>query len=603
LEERKIERHTILPSRLPSAKDIISEGREIGKEIEIGTTLFMEVHGVRSEAEYKLRMKKERKMMYHAHIGLNSWEGTKKALKYIYAEVTKRGEKIDRFGLCLDRTMGLPPELRDKAPKETGPLLRTKEEWLEIGRIVPIQPHMGDFMIGSPNSVANTRLALEAGTTTIGNVTQYLTFEYPYWKDVEKTTIETVKALGIMAKLKDKGALVHSYLDDGWGAQFSDYTSFLGWAIIEKYIVEKLIGAKLGHCFGGVISDMQIRMAMNLALDAAYQGESIGTMVYGDTVDYSVDLDRNLATLTSCTLFDIISQLKNPTGHAIMPVPLSEGIRIPSPEEIVKVHSISREVERKVRANNLAELVNWEKIKSLSEEIMKGARVFYGSVLKGLDEIGVDTKDPIELLLASRNMGATKLEEEFGAGSEDEVFPYKRRPVFPTWKTKLLLEAEGSVKKSEMQMQETKYTLRRLKSKLVLATTDVHEMAKEIVKLALKRFCVEVIDIGTSKDPEEVVEAAITSQANAIAISTYNGLALEYAKKLVGEMERRHLKVPVYMGGNLTQDKGEDLPVDVTEDLRALHIITCRNPRDLLDSLAHARTACKSRSNPAHALL
>ncbi len=37
----------------------------------------------------------------------------------------------------------------------------------------PIQAHMGDFIIGFPASTENTVFALQAGVTTIGNLSQF----------------------------------------------------------------------------------------------------------------------------------------------------------------------------------------------------------------------------------------------------------------------------------------------------------------------------------------------------------------------------------------------------------------------------------------------
>ncbi len=87
--------------------------------------------------------------MDHAHIGLNSWEATTHALAHLN-RVTRKGDKgVDRAGICLDRRKGLPQGLRNEIPAETGPMLKTESDWLNVGRSIPIQPHMGDFMIGN----------------------------------------------------------------------------------------------------------------------------------------------------------------------------------------------------------------------------------------------------------------------------------------------------------------------------------------------------------------------------------------------------------------------------------------------------------------------
>ena len=99
---------TLIKVDLPPGKEVIQEGFERGKKIQIGKTAFMKKFAVNSEAEYKKRMMRDKKIMFHAHIGLNSWEATTEALRFIYEEMEKRSLRIDRFGLCLDRAMGLP---------------------------------------------------------------------------------------------------------------------------------------------------------------------------------------------------------------------------------------------------------------------------------------------------------------------------------------------------------------------------------------------------------------------------------------------------------------------------------------------------------------
>ena len=43
-------------------------------------------------------------------------------------------------------------------------------DWQKVSQVVPIQPHMGDFMIGFPAATTNTAHALQAGVTIIGNL-------------------------------------------------------------------------------------------------------------------------------------------------------------------------------------------------------------------------------------------------------------------------------------------------------------------------------------------------------------------------------------------------------------------------------------------------
>ena len=164
---------------LPDMKTLQAEVDKIAGQVTIGETLFMKKHGVKSEGEYKKKMAAQGRVMKHSHIGWNSWESTAEGFRHIYKTLEESGSTVDRFGVSLDWTMGVPAELRSKIPVGTGLIFNTPEEWKAVGQVVPVQPHFGDHMIGSLNSLENTRLALEAGVTTIGNVSQYYTFEYP----------------------------------------------------------------------------------------------------------------------------------------------------------------------------------------------------------------------------------------------------------------------------------------------------------------------------------------------------------------------------------------------------------------------------------------
>ena len=119
-------------------------------------------------------------------------------------------------------------------------------------------------------------LALECGATTIGNISQYFNLAYPEWKDDVAIAIETVKAIGTLAALKSQGTLVHSNLDDGFGSQFRDLTSLVGWTLFEKYLVEELMGAKITFCYGHVHSSPIRRIAFLQALNTAYGDDFIG---------------------------------------------------------------------------------------------------------------------------------------------------------------------------------------------------------------------------------------------------------------------------------------------------------------------------------------
>jgi hypothetical protein len=140
------------------------------------------------------------------HLGLDDWPATAQALTEIDAAMRVNGHAMDRYGLCLSQSMGVVESDRAGVAKETGPRLET-EDWAAIGETAPIQPHLGDYMIGTLAGLENTRRALAAGVTTIGNLGQYFAFEPPGGGDDIALTETTVRALRTLGALRGAGAL------------------------------------------------------------------------------------------------------------------------------------------------------------------------------------------------------------------------------------------------------------------------------------------------------------------------------------------------------------------------------------------------------------
>jgi len=240
---------------LGGRNDLRLRARLMAGDIRIGGSAFLDRHEVESEYEYKKQAMQDGRIMYHAHIGMNDIDATAAALARIHAELDSLRFHLDRAGFALGRGMGLPSGQRAAAAAETGPMLATRDDWSALAQTAPIQPHLGDFMIGQPASVANTVEALRIGCTTIGNLSQFFTFEAPGWNDAEATAAQTYQAMVLLAEFRNQGVMLHSYLEDGFGALFKHCSTVAGWAMLERYIVEELIGARLTHCIGGLTTD------------------------------------------------------------------------------------------------------------------------------------------------------------------------------------------------------------------------------------------------------------------------------------------------------------------------------------------------------------
>jgi methylmalonyl-CoA mutase cobalamin-binding subunit len=563
---------------LPPWEEVRAEAQERADKIKIGQTLFFKQYGVTSETEYKRRAKQQAIIMTHTHIGLDSWEETKEALLFLYDGMSKRNLVLDRFGLCLDRVMAYPPEMRASVPRETGPQLRSLDEWMEVGQVVPIQPHAGDFMIGFPASMVNTEYALQAGITTIGNVSQFFAHGAPAWNDEVATAVETAKALALMGRLRSKGALVHSYLDDGFGALFNDYADVVGWAYLEKYIVEDLMGAKLAHCFGGVTVDPLTRVAWVMIMREIHGEDCIGSMWYGDTISFSEDLDRNLGLNAEYLLWDIAAQLRCPTGHAVLPLPVTEAVRIPNAKDILQVQVLAKRVEESAR--RILPYLDWTPAEAIKNRLIAAGRQVFQRALSGLEREGVDIGNPLEMLFVLKKIGPIQFEREYGAGVPDSTWLRGRKPMHLT---DMFARTEAI---SEKLIQGLPQVAQGLQAKVLLAATDVHEHALFIIQKALIAMGLTPALAGSELNALKIVQAARDASADAIVVSTYNGTALEVGKSLRREMDRLGMRTPVFMGGRLNQGvEGRALPVDVTADLAVLDLNPCQAIPELLDRI------------------
>jgi methylmalonyl-CoA mutase cobalamin-binding subunit len=560
---------------LPSWDEINAEAEEHAAELQIGQTLFCRENKVTSEVEYKRRAKEQGWIMTHAHIGLDTWERTKRALLDVQDEMDKRDLKVDRFGLCLDRGMGYPPEMRASIPRETGPRLTSPEEWIEVGQVVPIQPHAGDFMIGFPASMINTEYALRAGITTVGNLSQYFAHEVPGWHDEIYTAVETAKALRVMGRLRDKGTLVHSYLDDGFGALFHDYADIVGWAYLERYIVEDLFDAELAHCFGGVTVDPLMRVAWVVIMREIHGDDCLGSMWYGDTISFGEDFEWNLGLNAEYLLWDMMAQLVYPTGHAVLPLPVTEAVRIPTAQEIASAHVFARRVEEAAR--RMVPYIDFSEAESTAENLIEQGELVFQRALTDLREKGVDVDNPLELMFLLKQFGPREFERRYGAGSEDSDWPAGRKPFMVTDVFSRTLDTSREI------VADLPESTRQEKRPVLIASTDVHAHALFIIEKGLVAVGLSPVNAGSELDPMDIAELAEAESAAAIIVATYNGMALEVGKALRTALDRKDLSVPVFMGGRLNQAvEGEELPVSVSKDLTKLSIIPCETILEML---------------------
>lgn len=578
----------LVPSTLRPGSDLLAEGRAMARAWRVGRNLFLDAMSVASEADYKRQMAAQGRIMQHAHIGFRSVDRTLEAIRTVHESCAARGVTVDRFGITLDWSMGYPIAERDRRSRGTGIVLAGPEDFARITGVVPAAAHFGDFMLGLPGAVENTRAALAAGVTTVGNLGQYFTFRLPDWDDDVATTEATVTALGLIAA-QPVEVLVHSNLDDGFAGLFADMSSALGMVLIEKYIVEDLIGARASHCYGHHFTAPLVRLAFHRALTRVT--DTPGSMIFGNTVSYRSTPAGNYASLSSYLQADIWSLCRNHSGHAINPVPVTENERIPDTDEIVDAQVFAgRLVEHASASLGLIDLAS---VDALAAELVRGARAFSSNVLAGLGETGIDIRDPAALMLALRRIGPRRLEALYGAGLPDrDAWGGRRALALAEWVEEL---QHATASWLDKVAPPTRRTIAEGRLRVCVASSDVHEHGKNLIEHLLTRLGAEPIDGGTSTDPDDLVAIALAEGCDVIAISTYNGIALRFAGEVIAALDRAGRRMPICIGGRLNQipdDSNSGLPVDVTSEIAALGAVPCETPEQMvaeLEALVAAR--------------
>jgi methylmalonyl-CoA mutase cobalamin-binding domain/chain len=590
-EKTGLDRGQLLPEReLPSAAELLAEGRRLASSVGVGSCSFLEHYGVRSESAYKQQQMAEGALMFHAQVGYRKLEDSKRAYGEIYERLAAAGYRVDRYGLCLDWSMGYPAAKRSGMPRGTGLTLNRPEDFAALTRVAPVAPHFGDFVIGTPAALENTAAALAAGATTIGNLGQYFTFRMPRWHDDVYTTGETVKAMALCAA-QPVEVLIHSNLDDGFASLFTDLACGIGIALVERYIVEELVGARVTHCYGHTFEDPLTRLAFQRALSCV--DEAPGSMIYGNTTSFGASAVENFANLAAYMTVDIVGQRTRPTGHGLNPVPVTEAMRIPAIDEIVDAHLFANRLAE--RTIGYAPLLDFAAADRVADLLLDGGVSFRDRTLAGLAEAGIDTGDAFEILLAMRRLGARRLEELFGPGQPTPDQSRGRTPVVQAT-TVAALDAKGAALAGGLDPADLE-GVRQARFTACVACTDVHEYGKLLVEAALRAAGVTVVDAGVSVDPDHVARLAQAARADFIAISTYNGVALDYLRMLRHELSQAGVDVPVFVGGKLNQvpeDGLASIPQDVTADLRALGAFVCTRVEDMLRELVDIAAISRS---------
>ncbi len=571
---------SLIPKDLPNGMELVERGRQRARAIDVPIGRYPRLRNVRSDREYKERCRAEGKITTYINLGYKTWADTKEAIEYIQAKGRQLGFDLDRVSLIPDRRMGLPPELRAEALEETGIMMYSQDDWNGASMDVDIAPIWNDHNLGSPAAIVNTEAALRAGFGYIGSMAQH-NYGYPLWEDDVEQMARTIEAIGMIAEKRRDGVVLEAYVEDGYCAGFHDAATSLGWCLFHRYIVEDLVGGAHSQSYGSTFQDPVLKQAFGMALDAINVHRVPPSFVHGDTNSFGTDsdLDRNAAMVFHDVYFTAARELRFPTGAAIHATPVTEAIRIPTEDEIVQSLVIATEAANRARSS--PDLIDWRPVTELRDRILEGGRRYYSNLLAGLDALGVDVRDPLQCILATRRIGGSKLEELFAAGDRDDSYPRGFAPVVPTDTLQRLLKSVDVA--LEGIRANGAPDLRGLTA--LTASGDIHEYGLFVVSSVLQRLGARVIDLGTSVAGPDLAKVANEVSPDIIALSTYNGMALSLGRQLLNELRQRHVTSQIFLGGRLTEDIDGESAVDVTEQLNEIGVNACRTLEQMVSQL------------------
>jgi len=573
----------LIPEDLPNGQSIVQEGIQIGKTIEVGVSAFCREKNVRSITDYKKNRAEKGLITWQMIMGLSSVDEQVEALKDIYAWGKETGIEIDIGQIIPDTRMGLPQDIRDNAPKGSSFMLDGLEDYVRIAQAAPIQLVCADSHIGSPASVENTINAIQTGVGYVGSFAQF-TYNYPYFKDEVAQVIATIKAVGIMAEKKNDNLIVHSYMHSGIPGLFRDHASIVGYARLEKYIVEELCGARYSTGYGQLTSKLPIKIAMWLALHDTLKADHPGvTFIYGNTLEMTEHVGSNYAIAASEVIpFTIIEQTYR-TAAAFLLVPAKEAIRVPTKNEIKDIFKVGQTARDKAR--DFERMLDFSYVNELRLLLLDKGKQFFENIKQGLSELGVDIKDPVQITLALRRLGAAKLEEMFHPGERDSSMPNGISPFLPTELMIMSVEAKDNALK-EVYAEQLAGVVKN--KTIVVGSTDWHAFALYVISSVLENLGAKVINGGVDLDPEEVLELAAEAATPYIIMTTHNGLCLDYGTHLMEVAKQRNQQVEVFMGGRLNAivEGGTEL-IDVSDRLIKLGISPCKKMSEVIKKIAN----------------
>ncbi len=211
------------------------------------------------------------------------------------------------------------------------------------------------------------------------------------------------------------------------------------------------------------------------------------------------------------------------------------------------------------------------------------ARLSHALVHGMIDFIEVDVEEarqkyarPLEIIEGPLMDGMKVVGELFGAGK-----------MFLPQVVKSARAMKKAVAYLEPFMDKEKDGSAKAKGRIVLATVkgDVHDIGKNIVGVVLGCNSYEVVDLGVMVPCDRILQTAVDQQADIVGLSGLITPSLDEMVFVAREMERRHLTMPLLIGGATTSRQHTAVKVAPEYSRSTVHVLDASRVTDVVASL------------------
>ena len=551
---------SLIPDHLPKGKDLLEEGRRLGASIQAGRSKLVRDSAYRNYLELFKKQASQKEIFWISQIGLPTVEETAEGIKELHAWAEKL--KINyNYTLSIPSTLlAVPKKLRKYDMKSTSYVHETLEDFMSFGNIKGMEVMQGDQVLGVPNSWETGISTLKAGSYQVGCISQ-LMWNHPDCDEHDKYVMEMLKVMGVLSAKRDEGFGVSGYMDDGFPSYCKDAVAYVAWALFEQYVATKLCGVRYTVGYGGLLSDIRIKSALLKALyDTLYREDQPPVLFLhaNTTRHWDHDIEANYGMLAQEILMAVLTERRYRTGAMIMPIPITEKVRVPTTEAIKNVLGMASRLEENIE--HWEEVVDFTRIDEMAETLKEQGTKMFRNILDGLDDAGFDIEDPLHMLMFIKKFDAGLFEETFHPSVREkgkiEVGFYTDMGLL----TKNMVdEAIGKVKEANLE--------NALKGKrILLASADTHVYGVHYTKAVLESVGAEIVEAGVDSSVRYIFDVADEEDIKYIGISTHNGQALGIAGQVLDEMEKRGGEYVPFLGGVLnTILPGHSEPSDVKD--------------------------------------